>query len=69
MRPGVVVARVLLVLAILVVLGLGGALLEGRGSLRRRWGVIRARVGVVALVLAIAGGVTFVVAMIRQLRG
>lgn len=67
MRLGVLAFRVLLIIALVVVLGLGGALLEGRGSLRKRWRALRGRIGVVALLLAVAGGVTFVIAMWRQL--
>jgi hypothetical protein len=67
-RLGVLIARVLLVVAIVVVLGLGGSLLEGRGALRRRLAILRGRVGVVALILVVAGSVGFVIALLRQLR-
>ncbi len=68
MRLSVLALRVLLVIALLVVLGLGGALFEGRGAFGRRWRALRGRIGVVALLLAIAGGVTFAVALLRALR-
>jgi type IV secretory pathway VirB2 component (pilin) len=67
-RLGLLAFRVLLILAVVVVLGLGGALLEGRGSFRKRWRALRGRIGFVALVLAIAGGITFVIGLWRQLR-
>jgi uncharacterized membrane-anchored protein len=67
-RLGLVAFRVLLVIALVVVLGLGGALLEGPGSFRKRWRALRGRIGVVALLLAVAGGITFVIGLWRQLR-
>ncbi len=69
MRAGVLLLRVLLGFAILVAIGLSGALFEGRGAARRRLRLLHGRVGVVALLLAIAGGVGFVLAILRQLRG
>lgn len=68
MRLGVLAFRVLMIIALVVVLGLGGALLEGRGSFRKRWRALRGRIGVVALLLAVAGGITFVIGLWRQLR-
>lgn len=69
MRAGVLLLRVLLGFAILAALGLGGALFDGRGAVRRRLRQLHGRAGVVALLLAIAGAVGFLLAILRQLRG
>lgn len=69
MRLGVLALRVLLIVALVVSLGLGGALFEGRGAFGRRWRALRGRIGVVSLLLAIAGTVGFAIAVWRALRG